>query len=88
MPNSSNLFRKNTQEKAQNANSYPHFSNKKSISNKEIPSKKLEKRCCPNKKFDFCQKKENTLCSLAEVENFLCQMNKICKAFCISKHFR
>ena len=30
-----------------------------------------------NKKIDFAKKKENTICSLFEVEHFLCDFKKI-----------
>lgn len=34
---------------------------------------------CNKNKFDFAQKKENTICSLYEVENFLCSCQKAIK---------
>lgn len=39
---------------------------------------------CTNKKFNsfnFNEKKENTLCSLREVEGFLCNLQKALKCF-------
>lgn len=38
--------------------------------------------------FNFCQKKENTLCSLYEIENFLCNFNKALKCFNIYRRFK
>lgn len=48
--------------------------------------KNCYKQCnnCINKScscFNFCEKKENTLCSLREVECFLCNCQKAIKAF-------
>ena len=34
-------------------------------------------KCLPNKKMDFMQWKNNTLCSLYEVEHFLCLTGKM-----------
>lgn len=31
--------------------------------------------------FNFCEKKENLCCSLCEVENFLCNINKALRCF-------
>ncbi len=39
----------------------------------------LNTRSEKKKKFDFGQKKENTIRSLSEVEQFLCQCNKAFK---------
>ena len=36
---------------------------------------------CNKNSFNFAQKKENTLCSLHEVENFLCNCQKAIKCF-------
>ena len=36
---------------------------------------------CNKNSFNFAQKKENTLCSLHEVENFLCNCQKALKCF-------
>lgn len=50
-----------------------------------------KKPCCSNSKnlnFNFNQKKENTLCSLYQVENFLCQFSKALKCFKIYGLFK
>lgn len=44
-------------------------------------------KCCPNN-FNITQKKENTLSSLYEVENFLCHFSKALKClnlYCLFK---
>ena len=40
------------------------------------------------KKFDFAQKKENTIRSLSEVEHFLCSINKALKGAKVYKILR
>ncbi len=35
----------------------------------------------PKTSFNFAQKKENTICSLYEVENFLCNFTKALKCY-------
>lgn len=49
-----------------------------------------KKNCCNNQnsKFNFNQKKENTLCSLYQVENFLCQFSKALKCFKFYEFFK
>ena len=45
--------------------------------NNNLENRKEEKR----KKFDFVQRKENAICSLFEVENFLCSLQKVINTF-------
>ncbi len=42
----------------------------------------------PKSNFNFIQKKENTLCSLYQVENFLCQFSKALKCFKLYDFFK
>lgn len=41
-----------------------------------------------NKKISFSQKKENTLCSLYEVENFLCKIQQLSKSLKLYNIFK
>lgn len=41
---------------------------------------KRPNKCC-NNNFNFGQKKENAICSLYQVENFLCNFTKALKCF-------
>jgi hypothetical protein len=36
------------------------------------------KPCTKKEKFNFKEKKENVVCSLFEIENFLCKVKKVC----------
>lgn len=47
-----------------------------------------ENRGEKKKKFDFAQKKENTIRSLSEVEHFLCNLNQVVKGVKIFKILR
>lgn len=52
------------------------------MDNKLIDNKNIKK------KIDFIKKKENTVCSLFEVEHFLCDLKKVVntiKLYCILK---
>ena len=42
--------------------------------NKNVEEKKDDKK---NNKIDFAKKKENTVCSLFEVEHFLCDFKRL-----------
>lgn len=45
----------------------------------------VQKNKCKRKKIDFRCRKENAICSLYEVEHFLCNIKKICNTFCLYK---
>lgn len=44
--------------------------------------------CCNKPQFNFNQKKENVLCSLYSVENFLCQFSKALKCLKLYDWFK
>lgn len=48
----------------------------------------LQNKISKSKEFNFAQKKENTISSLFEVEQFLCNFKNICKCIKLFKIFR
>lgn len=50
--------------------------------------KKNCNNCCNKPQFNFSQKKENVLCSLYSVENFLCQFSKALKCLKLYDWFK
>ena len=67
----SNIFRSN------NANIHDFIHNRDGEHKKEKKDKKNKKKINPHKKLTFKKRKENTLCSLKEVEHFLRNGHKI-----------
>ena len=55
---------------------------------KHYVSKKECHNCCNKGCINFSQKKENALCSLYQVENFLCQFSKALKCFRLYDFFK
>ena len=43
------------------------------------------KPCYKKEKFNFKKKKENVVCSLFEIENFLCKIKKVCNGIKLYK---
>jgi hypothetical protein len=43
------------------------------------------KNCEKKEKFNLKEKKENVICSLFEIENFLCNIKKICNGIKLYK---
>ena len=52
------------------------------------PNRRPCNKACPKQNFNFAQKKENALCSLYQVENFLCQFSKALKCFNLYHFFK